>query len=86
MYRHNMYWQLAGSEVVLCVVVNFAQNEIWRRFASVGCVAMLWAIGWAATPQRYKKEAWEQIKWVWTWMAFNEATRVVRGGHGRRRY
>lgn len=84
LYKHVMYWQLAFLEVVICVAVNYAQNEVWRRFASVGVVAGLWGIGWFATPLRVKMEAWEHIKWIWTWMAFDEARRVVRGG--RRRY
>ncbi|KAH7305137.1 hypothetical protein BKA65DRAFT_520950 [Rhexocercosporidium sp. MPI-PUGE-AT-0058] len=85
MYRQVMYWQLAFLEIVICVAVNWGKNEIYRRFASVGVVAGLWAIGWFATPLKTKMVAWEHIKWIWTWMAFNEARRVVGGG-GRRRY
>jgi hypothetical protein len=71
-------------EIVIVVAVHLGKNEIWRRFAAVGVVAGLWAIGWGATPMRYKLQAWEHIKWIWTWMAFDEARRVV--GRGRRRW
>lgn len=84
LYQQAMYWKLAFLEIVVVVAVYLGQNEIWRRFAAVGVVAGLWAIGWGATPMRYKLQAWEHIKWIWTWMAFDEARRVV--GHGRRRW
>lgn len=82
-YKQSMYWQLAFAEVVVCVGVNMAKNEMLRRLAAASCVGVLWAIGWGCTPQRYKQEAWERLKWIWTWMAFSEARRMVGGGRRR---
>jgi len=88
MYQHGMYWKVAGLQAVAIVVVNYGQHELWRRFAAAGIVAGLWVIGWACTPLRYKLEAWEHLKWIWTWMAINEVQNgmrgVGRGGRGRR--
>jgi hypothetical protein len=87
MYHHAMYWKVAGAEAALIVVVNLGKHELWRRFAGVGIVGGLWAIGWAATPLRYKMEAWEHLKWIWTCMAINEVSRGMgagRAGRGRR--
>jgi hypothetical protein len=84
LYQQAMYWKLAFLEVAIFVVVHLGKNEILRRFATVSIVAGLWVIGWSATPMRYKRQAWEHIKWVWMWMAFDEARRVV--GRGRRRW
>ncbi|KAL2068554.1 hypothetical protein VTL71DRAFT_14891 [Oculimacula yallundae] len=85
-YKQVMYWQLAFVEIVVVVGVNLGKDEIWRRVASVGVVGTLWAIGWFASTEKMKRDAWEHVKWVWTWMAFNEARRVVGAGAGRRRY
>jgi hypothetical protein len=86
-YKHDNYWPLAFFEVVLAVAVGYGQNEICRRFAAVGSVAGLWLIGWFCTPLRYKLEAWEHLKWIWTWMAFEQGTRLMHGQRGgRRRY
>ncbi|TVY34734.1 hypothetical protein LOCC1_G007168 [Lachnellula occidentalis] len=86
-YKHDNYWPLAFFQVVLAVAVGYGENEICRRFAAVGSVAGLWLIGWFCTPLRYKLEAWEHLKWVWTWMAFEQGTRLMGGARGgRRRY
>jgi hypothetical protein len=82
-YKQDMYWQLAFVEVVICVIVNLAENEMLRRLSAAGCVGVLWGIGWSCTPQRYKDEAWDRLKWIWTWMAFHEASNMVRGGRRR---
>lgn len=79
-YKPANYWALAFSEVVLAVFVGYNQNEMVRRFASVGAVGALWAIGWFCTPLSHKLQAWEHVKWIWTWMAFDQARRVMYGG------
>lgn len=78
-----MYWSLAGAETAAVLAVQLMKNEIVRRLTSVGLVGALWAVGWAATPQAYKREAWENLKWIWTWMAIGEARAMVRGGRRR---
>ncbi|RDL33913.1 uncharacterized protein BP5553_08281 [Venustampulla echinocandica] len=82
-YHHGMYWGLAFLEVVLCVMVNMVKNEVLRRFSAAGLVGGLWAIGWFATPQRYKQQAWEHLKWIWTMMAFNHAAGAATGRRRR---
>lgn len=77
-YRHSMYWPLAFGEFAVCVVVGQARNEILRRVTTVAVAAALWLLGWAATPTQHKREAWEHVKWVWMWMAFDEARGAVR--------
>jgi hypothetical protein len=84
MYQHAMYWKVAGLEAALIVAVNLGEHEIWRRFVASGIVAGLWGIGWACTPLRYKLEAWEHLKWIWTWMAFDEVRNGMRGGRAGR--
>ncbi len=74
---------LAMGELVICMGVNMVQSEILRRGAAVGVVGVLWALGWGCTPQKIKNEAWEHLKWIWTWMVFNEARRMVQGGRRR---
>lgn len=50
-----------------------------------GMIAWLWGLGFAATPQEYKRQAWDHLKWIWTWMAINEVQRGIgHGGRGRR--
>ena len=85
-YHHAMYWKVAGLEAVLIVAVNLGKHEVWRRFVASGIVAGLWGIGWAATPLRYKLEAWEHLKWFWTWMAFDEVRNGMARGRGGRRW
>lgn len=85
-YQHAMYWKVAGLEAVLIVAVNLGQHEVWRRFVASGLIAGLWGIGWACTPLRYKLEAWEHLKWIWTVLAIDEVRRGLggRAGRGRR--
>lgn len=82
-YQQWMYWRFAGLQALVYVAVNYGEHEIWRRFAVSAIIGVLWTIGWAATPRRYKLEAWEHLKWIWTVMAFSEATRATRGGRRR---
>ena len=60
-----------------------AKHEILRRAVALALTGVLWLVGWKATPQSVKREAWEQLKWVWTYMAFDEALGMVRGGRRR---
>lgn len=84
MYHHAMYWKAAGIEAAVIVAVNIGKHELWRRFAATGLVGSLWAVGWACTPLRYKMEAWEHLKWLWTVMAIDEVRNGFMGGRGRR--
>ena len=82
-YKQSMYWQFAFCEFLVCVGIYVAKNEYLRRLGSVGLVGGLWMLGWKATPESVKREAWVHLKWLWTMMAFNEARRVTSG---RRRW
>ncbi len=84
LYHHAMYWKVAGLEAVLIVAVNVGKHEIWRRLVASGIVAGLWVIGWACTPLRYKLEAWEHLKSIWTWMVFGLCMTGGRARRGRR--
>ncbi len=53
---------------MICMGVNMIKSMILRRVAGVGVVG---------TSQKIKNDAWEHLKWIWTWMAFNEARRMV---------
>lgn len=83
-YKHTHYWRAAFIEFGVCVGVHYFQNEIVRRVTAATLVGALWAVGWKATPQQYKREAWQQLKWVWTYIAFNEAASFA--GRRRRRW
>ncbi|MGI4812903.1 MAG: hypothetical protein ACRYGG_06155 [Janthinobacterium lividum] len=86
MYRQTMYWRLASAELALCVAVGVVKVEIVRRVVAMGLLGALWAVGFAATPARYKREAWEHLRYIWTFMAFNEARMMVGGRGNRRRF
>lgn len=64
-YHHGMYWTFAFAELVICLGVGAAQNELLRRAAALGMVSVLWAVGWFCTPLVYKMQAWDILKWVW---------------------
>ncbi|CAG8971401.1 hypothetical protein HYALB_00006951 [Hymenoscyphus albidus] len=83
-YHSSMYWTCAFAELCICLGVGMARNEYLRRGASLGLVGGLWAVGWGCTPVRYKMQAWDILKWVWTMLAIDHA-RASLGG-GRRRY
>jgi hypothetical protein len=67
-YKQDYSWTLATGELVICMGVNMIKSMILRRVAGVGVVG---------TSQKIKNDAWEHLKWIWTWMAFNEARRMV---------
>jgi hypothetical protein len=85
-YHHGMYWTAALGEVVVCLVVGMMKHEVLRRVAAGSMVGALWGVGWFATPQVYKDQAWDMIKWLWTVLAIDHARNAIHSGGRRSRY
>ncbi|KAG9232316.1 hypothetical protein BJ875DRAFT_380974 [Amylocarpus encephaloides] len=83
-YHHGMYWTLALGELVVCMGVGMAKNEVARRVSAVVLVGGSWGVGWFATPERYKQQGKDLVFWLWTMLAIDHARAAVGGGRQRR--
>lgn len=76
-WRTNLYWTFAISEAVLLILAEFGPSEMLRRVIVIPIVAGLWAVGFAATPESYKRWAWGHIKAYLFFMVLDELRRVA---------
>ncbi|KAM7220373.1 hypothetical protein V8F06_004152 [Rhypophila decipiens] len=76
-YRTSTYWHLAFSEGALLLLAEFGPSEILRRVIVVGIVSGLWLVGFAATPESYKRWAWGHIKAYLFFIILDEIRRVA---------
>ncbi|EPE34293.1 hypothetical protein GLAREA_09987 [Glarea lozoyensis ATCC 20868] len=85
-WHHGMYWTAALAEVCVCLGVGMLQHEVLRRVVAGGLVGGLWWVGWFATPESYKRQGWDMVKWVWTVLAIDHARSALGAGGRRSRY
>ncbi|KAK3294095.1 uncharacterized protein B0H64DRAFT_324988 [Chaetomium fimeti] len=92
-WRTGDYWRFAGVQAVVLGVAEFGGSETMRRLLMVGVVLVLWVVGWAATPARVKRWAWEHVKVYLFVLVLDELRNVgygalqgvASGGQRRRR-
>jgi len=79
------YWFSLALEALLLSVAHWGGSELVRRIIISLVMGGLWMVGLPATPGWVKIWAWEQLKRIWFWTAFDEVTRMGRYGGRRRR-
>ncbi|KAK3315978.1 hypothetical protein B0H66DRAFT_274439 [Apodospora peruviana] len=81
-WRTHEYWHFAMSEAVLLVLAEWGPSESLRRVVVSVVIAALWAIGFAATPESYKRWAWTHIKAYLFVLVLDELRNIAWGGNG----
>jgi hypothetical protein len=87
-WHPSNYWPYVICEVMLLGLAEYGRSELLRRGIVSGVIAVLWAVGFYATPESTRKWAYDHIKNWMFWMVLQELMNVgVRSmaGNGRRR-
>ncbi|KAH8646292.1 hypothetical protein BX600DRAFT_477454 [Xylariales sp. PMI_506] len=86
LWRTSNYWPCAACEALLLIIAEWGPSELLRRSIVGGVVAGLWVLGFSATPQAYKRWAWEHIKTYLFVLLLDEIRNTGRfaGAGGRR--
>ncbi|KAK0705878.1 hypothetical protein B0T26DRAFT_724810 [Lasiosphaeria miniovina] len=82
LWQPRDYWPFAVSEAALLIVAEFVAPELLRRAIVAVVLAGLWVLGWSATPQSYKRWAWEHIKVYLFVLVLDEIRRIGWSGGG----
>lgn len=71
-WQTTNYWPYMACEALLLVFAEFGASELLRRIIVSGILAVLWLVGFHATPRSTRMWAWGHIKDIWFWMVIRE--------------